>query len=587
MRTIDRRNRVPALLLFTVFLGVVAPRAVCAQRDTVAASSADTVGAAPGAPVVVGPDTLFRLYGNLGPFSAQARAATASAQLIKVAPRLVGGDSLVVSDLGTYSELRVDSVVVMTVVDADANPLNTDRQSLARRYAAQMRAAVVVAAERVSVKAILMDVTFAVLVTAALLVLLWLMAVGFPKLYVRLEELRRVTLPAVKIQNFEVLSAGRLSALLIGTARVVRILLTLLLFYVYVPLVLSFFPWTAPLSQRIVGYALHPFSVAWFAFVRYVPNLFYLAAGVIILRYVLRLLRALSGALETGSITFRGFYPEWADPTYKIVRVLVFAFAAIVLYPYLPGANSDAFKGVSIFVGVLFSFGSSGAIGNMVAGVVLTYTRAFQLGDRVKIGDTVGDVTEKTLLVTRVRTIKNVAVTIPNGAVLSSQVVNYTTLAGSRGLILHTSVTIGYNTPWKSVHAALLDAASRTEHIVAEPAPFVWQTSLDDFYVSYEINAATDRADLMAGTYAELHRHIQDSFYEAGLEILSPHWAQLRDGNRVGIPESYLPRDYRAPVFRVETIPGKLDDGGAPARRPANAPPRPNEGGSPTADTAG
>jgi small-conductance mechanosensitive channel len=314
--------------------------------------------------------------------------------------------------------------------------------------------------------------------------------------------------------------------------------LTLLLLYIYVPLVLSFFPWTAAYSQRIVGYAVRPFAVAWLAFVGYLPSLFYLAAGVVIVRYVLVLLHLLFGAVEAGAITVRGFYADWAEPTYKIARVLVLAFAAMALYPYLPGASSDAFKGVSLFLGVLFSLGSSAAIGNMVAGVVLTYTRAFQIGDRVKIADTVGDVIEKTLLVTRVRTIKNVAVTVPNGTVLASHIVNYTTLAGERGLILHTAVTIGYGAPWRDVHALLIEAARRTEHVLAEPPAFVLQTGLDDYYVRYEINAYTDRPDVMAVTYSHLHQNIQETFNEGGVEIMSPHYRALRDGNHSTIPAS-------------------------------------------------
>ncbi len=555
-------------VLVALVLAVTAGTAAAQRETTPAPPPQDTIA---GAPVVFGTDTLFRLYGNLGPFSAAARAAAIPGQLRRVAPALERGDSVVVTNGDSYSELAVGDVVVMTVVDADALPLGATRLVVAQRYARQLRAAMMAARERMTVRAIVMDAVNAVLATGVLALLLWLLSVGFPKLYVKIETLRRVRLPAIRIQNFELLSAGRLSALLIGTARVVRVILTLVLFYVYIPLVLSFFPWTAPLSQRIVGYAIRPFGVAAVAFLAYIPNLFYLAAGIIIVRYVLKLLKALAGAIETGAIAFSSFYPEWADPTYKIVRVLVFAFAAVVLYPYLPGASSDAFKGVSIFIGVLFSLGSSSAIGNMVAGVVLTYTRAFQMGDRVKIGETVGDVTEKTLLVTRVRTIKNVAVTIPNGTVLSSQVVNYTTLAASRGLILHTSVTIGYDAPWKQVHALLIEAAGRTEHILPEPAPFVWQTSLDDFYVAYEINATTDRPDLMAGTYAELHKNIQDTFNEGGVEILSPHYAQLRDGNPMAVPANYLPKNYRPPVFRIETV-SNPEDGARTSPAPADRP---------------
>lgn len=529
-------------MAWCVALCALTPTAVRAQTATSAKQPArdTTPQAAAGAPVILGTDTLFVLHGSLGPFSATARATAVGQRLRQVSSAIVRGDSVAITDRETYSELSVGEIVVMTVLDADAQPLGLRRTELSRRYAARIDAALVASAERVSLRSLLFDLAYAIIATIVLVVILVFMSRAFPRLYRRIEALRRVRFEAIRIQNFELLSAGRLSTLLERAARVVRALATLLLFYIYVPLVLSFFPWTAALSQRIVGYAVRPFAAAWLAFVAYVPNLFYLAAGVVIVRYLFALLRTVFDAIGTGAITLRGFYAEWAEPTYKIVRVLVLAFAATVLYPYLPGASSDAFKGVSIFLGVLFSLGSSAAIGNVVAGVVLTYTRAFSIGDRVKIGETVGDVMEKTLLVTRVRTIKNVSVTIPNGAVLSNQVVNYSTLAGIHRLILHTSVTIGYDAPWRRVHELLEQAASRTEHILLEPPPFVLQTSLDDFYVSYELNAATDRADLMALTYSRLHQNIQETFNEAGVEIMSPHYRAVRDGNPATIPPSPL-----------------------------------------------
>lgn len=543
--------------------------AILAQRDSSrgAAAPRARVDSTPrGAPVVFHSDTVLRLYGGLGPFSAEARAAAVPARLAQVASAVARGDSIVVTDRQTYSELSVGNVVVMTVLDDDARPLGTGRTELARRYATQLRASLVAAAARTSARAILQDAALALLATIALLLVLRLISAGFAKLYARIDALRHVRLRVLRIQDFELLSAGRLSSLLTGATRVLRVVLTLLVFYIYVPLVLSFFPWTAPFSQLIVGYAVRPFAAAGLAFITYLPNLFYLAAGVVITRYVLAFVHLLFGAVATGSIQIRGFYPDWAEPTYKIVRVLLLAFAAIALYPYLPGASSDAFKGVSIFLGVLFSLGSSGAVGNMVAGIVLTYTRAFQLGDRVQIGGTVGDVTEKTLLVTRLRTIKNEAVTIPNASVLASQVVNFTTLA-DRGLILHTSVTIGYDAPWRQVHELLIGAARRTEHVLAEPAPFVLQTGLDDFYVSYELNAYTGRPDLMAVIYSTLHQNIQETFNEGGVEIMSPHYTALREGNETTIPTAYRSASYRAPAFRVtheasERPNGPVDSGG-------------------------
>ena len=213
----------------------------------------------------------------------------------------------------------------------------------------------------------------------------------------------------------------------------------------------------------------------------------------------------------------------------------------MIAFPYIPGSSSPAFKGISIFLGVLFSLGSSGAVGNIVAGVILTYTRAFQAGDRVQIGEAVGDVVGKNLLATRVRTIKNEDITIPNALVLGSHIKNYSCHAREPGLILHTSVTIGYDAPWRTVHQLLIDAARNTRLVLAEPAPFVLQTALDDFYVSYQLNAYTGEAAQMAATYSELHQNIQDRFNVAGLEICSPHFSAMRDANHIAIPVQRQP----------------------------------------------
>jgi small-conductance mechanosensitive channel len=238
-------------------------------------------------------------------------------------------------------------------------------------------------------------------------------------------------------------------------------------------------------------------------------------------------------------------------PTYQIVRFLVIAFAAIVIFPYLPGSGSPAFQGISVFLGILFSLGSSSAIANMVAGIVITYMRPFHIGDRVKIADTSGNVIERNLLITRVRTIKNVDVTIPNAMVLGSHIINYSSSAEAKGLILHTRVTIGYDAPWRKVHELLISAAKETTDILENPAPFVLQTSLDDYSVAYELNATTSNASRMASILSELHEHIQDKFNEAGVEIMSPSYSAVRDGNQVTIPSEYLPKDYQPAPFRI------------------------------------
>lgn len=520
-------------------------------RDTARAAVSDTGGA----PVVVDQDTLFRLYGNLGAFTPAERARGVAARIRRLAEDVVGRrDSIRLQSAETSTELIVGESVLMTVVAADAAPLGLSHQEVARMYATRIAQAIATTAERTSFQAILLGVVFTAVAVAVLIALLWGMRRVFPNLLALLERGRGTRIAALRIQRFEILSADRLTATLIGLVRIVRVALLVVIFYVFVTTVLGFFPWTRPLSRSIASYILTPLRDAWFAFLDYMPAVFFIAVIVVLTRYVIRFVRMFFTAIEHGTVEIPNFDRDWAMPTYKIARFLVIAFGLVVIFPYLPGAGSDAFKGVSIFLGALFTLGSSSAISNVVAGTLLTYTRAFRIGDRVTIGDTTGDVVERSLLVTRVRTIKNVDVTIPNALVLSTHTTNYTTMARQGGVILHTSVTIGYAAPWRLVHKALIAAARATHGIVEEPAPFVLQTSLDDFYVSYQINAYTGQPEVMARTYSDLHANIQDAFNEAGIEIMSPHYRAQRDGNQVAIPADALPADYVAPAFRVEKV---------------------------------
>ncbi len=255
-----------------------------------------------------------------------------------------------------------------------------------------------------------------------------------------------------------------------------------------------------------------------------IPDLVVLVIIGLITYYALKLTRFFFTEIEKGTIRFKGFYPEWGQPTYKIVRILFIAFAAVVAFPYVPGSESPAFKGISIFIGVLFSLGSTSAIANILAGYMLTYRRIFRVGDRVKIADFTGDVIDIRLQVVHLRTIKNEEIVVPSSMIVNSHVINYSSLARTQGLILHTSVTIGYDTPWRQVEALLLLAAERTQGIMRQPPPFILQTSLDDFYVAYELNVYTDDPLRMIETYANLHRNIQDAFNEYGVQIMSPSY---------------------------------------------------------------
>lgn len=357
---------------------------------------------------------------------------------------------------------------------------------------------------------------------------------------------------AVHIKALGLLPGEQIWASLAATGRALRFLLLLLLAYLYAQYALDQFPSTRPVAQELAGYLLDPLRTMGSELLAELPSLMFLLVLIIVVRFVLRFLKFWFAAVASGALHVAGFEPQWAEPTYRLVRIGVVAFALVVAYPYIPGSGSEAFKGLSIFAGVLISIGSSSFISNYMAGYTLIYRRLFAVGDRVQIGDVVGEVLETRVQVTRLRTYKNEEVIIPNSTILNSVVTNYTKLAASRGLILHTSVGIGYEVPWRQVEGMLLTAAERTSGVLKEPKPFVLQTGLGDFAVTYEINAYVGSTEQIAQRYDELHANIQDVFNEYGVQIMTPAYE--------GDPEvpKTVPREqwHAAPSRRPAKDPG-------------------------------
>jgi small-conductance mechanosensitive channel len=363
---------------------------------------------------------------------------------------------------------------------------------------------------------------------------------------------RGVIIRSVRIKNLELVSADQLATIAFKSVRILRWAVIIFLVYLYLTLAFSLFVWTELVAQKLLGYVLSPLVGIAKAVISYLPNVFYIAVVVVVARYVLKLMKLIFSKIEDKTITIPGFPEEWAKPTFRIATFLLIVFVLVIIFPYLPGSESAAAKGVSIFLAVLLSLGSSSAISNIIAGVVITYMRSFKVGDRVKINDITGDIIEHNFLITRIKTVKNEEITMPNSLVLSGHVTNYTAIVrDGNPLILYTSVTIGYDAPWPKVHELLIAAALATENVLHYPQPFVLQTALDDFYVSYQINAYTNSPSMMQFIYSALHQNIQDKFFEAGVEIASPHYYSIRDGNRTTMPDKFLEDGYTAPPFKV------------------------------------
>jgi small-conductance mechanosensitive channel len=562
------------ILVAGMLLGLVAASAAAAPRPAGPAARPEPPVAAPAArpeppapaPVVFEGKILFHIRETVLSVPPAERAKLTSerlALLLKDRTVQPGSIKVIADDMAAL--VVGEGIVLLRVFDRDASAEGTTRQALADRYAAAIRGAIEAHNEAYSPRRLLFGAIYAAVATAILLVILTLYHILFPRVYARIRDWSGTRIRSLQVGTYEVLNAVRIVGLLVATVRWFRILTTAALVYIWLLYVLSLFPWTHGIAAAIIGYILDPLRSFGAALLASLPDLFVLGVIVVITRYVIKLVRFLFDEVEKGRVVLPGFYSDWAVPTFKIVRFFIIAFALTVAFPYIPGSKSESFKGVSIFLGVLFSLGSTSAISNVMGGLSITYMRAFRVGDRVRIGETEGDVIDKSLLVTHIRTVKNEDVTVPNSMILNVHVVNYSACAQEQGLILHTAVTIGYDAPWRTVHELLIGAARKTPCILATPEPFVLQTALNDFYVTYELNAHTDAPREMVNTYSALHRNIQDAFNEAGVEIMSPHYAQLRDGNRTAIPDAYLPPDYAPRSIRVVRVAeGNEKKGGTP-----------------------
>ena len=497
-------------------------------------------------------DTLFYIYSRQGSFSPSERANAITERVEVLGDNyLFTTDSLEVFEAENTADLMYNDNIIISVSENDAIWNNTTVAALAATYKKIISDEIERYRNETSFKTLAKEIALALLVIGVLVLLIYLSGKLFRWTADKITQQKDKRIRGIKIKTYELFDADRQVNLLLLINKLVKWVFILLLIYIALPVLFGIFPWTQNFAETLFSYILSPVKKVAFGIWGYLPNLITIIVLVIIFRYIIRFARFLKNEIARGNLHIDGFYPDWANPTFQIVRVLILAFLLVVIFPYLPGSNSPVFQGVSVFLGFLFTFGSMGSLSNIIAGIVLTYMRLFKINDRVKIGDVVGDVIEKSLLVTRIRTIKNEIISIPNSTVVSSHTINYSSDTVDKGLILHTTVTIGYDVPWKDIQQALLTAADRTDLLLKEPKPFVLQTSLEDFYVAYQINAYTKEANKQAGIYSELHKNIQDCCNEMGIEILSPHYRAARDGNMTTIPANYLDKNYKAPSFNV------------------------------------
>ena len=517
------------------------------------------------APVELDGVVLFRVRG-VSSFPAEARARNVRDRLaIVAADPAIPVDAIRAAEVDGLTRIVAGNVTITTVVDADASLEQVGRAELAATYLLRLQQAVLDyraarspgALRRVAVNVLI--ATLVLVVTVVALLWFWRRASRF------FTRRFQANIHSVGIQSFELIRAEQIWTALESGLLALRTIVLLVVGFVYIDFTLAQFPRTRGLSRDLVTFVIGPLQVMGEGILANIPSLVFLTVLFFIVRLVLRLVRLFFKAVSRGTVSLPGFEREWGEPTYKIVRLAIVAFALVVAYPYIPGSSTDAFRGVSVFIGILFSFGSSSAISNIIAGYMLTYRRALKVGDLVKIGSTVGEVIETRLQATHLRSPKNEEIIIPNSQILAGEVLNYTSLARTRGLILHTEVGIGYETPWRQVEAMLLEAADRTEDLSRDPRPFVLERRLGDFAITYELNAYCHTGKAMLPIYAALHRNILDVFNEHGVQIMTPAY----EGDPAE-PKVVPAKDwYAAPAARSAAEP----EGFEAARGRAEAPP--------------
>ena len=491
----------------------------------------------PGAPLIIDGDTLFVIYARKGGMLPEARVSAVRSKIYEMGKRLtMFVDSIYVFESEMSSDVMMGEDVILSVTDLDALWMGMERLKLAETYRDAISKKVKQLHETYGLQQKLMSLVWVALIIAIQVFIIWFIVWFFRRWKFRITRRLLNRIKSISIKNYPLLDTHRLGVVILFVLNLVRLSLILFILLVGLGFMFSFFPETQAFTYTALGFIWNPLSDILQSAVAYLPKLFKIIVIVICFHYLLKLVRYFADEVASGRLKINGFYADWAMPTHTILRVLLYSFMFVMIWPLLPNSDSEIFQGVSVFIGLVVSLGSTSVVGNVMAGLVMTYMRPFHVGDYIRYGDTEGEVVEKSMLVTRIRTRKNELVTIPNSNMMSSQTFNYTLSAREYGVIVHTKITIGYDEPWHKIERLLLEAADKTDGIKRSPRPYVRITTLDDFYVEYEINGCTERAKTLPAVYSALHQNILDTMHGAGVEIMSPHIQARRDDLPLQIP---------------------------------------------------
>ena len=474
------------------------------------------------APVIFEGKRLFNVIG-ISSFPAEERAGKILSRIKALADNnSLSTDSIKIIELEDRTNLTLNGQILMSIVEVDATHEGISREILAVLVKNKIKEAVDKYRIEREPKQLLINTVKAIVATVLLLLILFILVRLFRRFNLFIEAKLKARIEGLESKSSKLIQANQLWYALKGFISLIKVITILILFQIYLTYVLSLYPWTAPFAGKVVGFIVEPLSAFGLSVLAFLPDLGFLIIIILVTRYLLKIAKLFFSGISQGTISFLNFEKDWAIPTYRIIRVLIIIFSIVIAYPYIPGSDSDAFKGISVLLGLMISLGSSSVIGNMIAGYTLIYRRTFKVGDRVKIDEHIGTVVEMKMFVTRLRSLKNEEIVIPNSNIVGGTVINYNSLSKGKGLILHTTVGIGYETPWRQVEQMLLIAAEKTEGLLKNPPPFVLQKKLADFAVDYEINVYCDSPEMMMHYYTELHKNILDVFNEYNVQIMTP-----------------------------------------------------------------
>lgn len=468
-------------------------------------------------------DTLFYIYNKLGSSLAKDRAYNVVNRIENLyEDDFVKVDSFKIENNEISADIVYKDLIITSITELDALLEGKSKEEIATQYLKRIQQAISQERADNSISKVLIRTGLVLLILAVFSMLVYF--INRLKRYGtnRLLAERTERIKDVKIKNYVFLTSVQKTRIFINMINIARWGLIVLIAFIMLPIVFSVFPFTQSWASNLIGLFTKPLKKAVFAIWDYIPNLITVFVILFVMRYAVRFVKYIFNEIDKGKLEINGFHREFAMPTFTIVRFLLQAFTLVLVFPYLPGANSDIFKGISVFIGVLFSLGSSSAISNIIAGLVITYMRPFRIGDRITIADKTGVVIEKSPLVTRLRTIKNEEITIPNSSILSGNTVNYSTFS-EEGICFQVELTVGYEEPWQRIHELLLNIPSRIARVNQLPAPFVLQKKLDDFYVLYELNVYISKSAEIELAKSEIYQHILNDFLAAGIEMNGPH----------------------------------------------------------------